>query len=45
MNIIKCNNCFSHYEEEDFNITECSECNTDEYLMKLEEVIEAKEVE
>jgi hypothetical protein len=37
MTIIRCNNCFSHYEEEDINITECSKCNTDEYLMELEE--------
>jgi hypothetical protein len=37
MIIIRCNNCYSQYEEEDFNVIECSQCKTDEYLMEIEE--------
>lgn len=37
MTIIRCNNCFTHYEEDEINITDCNDCKTDKYLMQLDE--------
>ena len=37
MKIIRCNNCYNIYEEEEINIIECENCKTDLYLMELKE--------
>lgn len=36
--IVRCNNCYSIYEEQDFNIIDCSKCKTDKYLMDIETI-------
>lgn len=36
--IVRCNNCCSIYEEQDFNIIECSKCKTDKYLIDFETI-------
>jgi len=33
---IKCCNCETYYQENEFNILECVDCKTNEYLMETE---------